>query len=116
YQAREENQRQLAGASLLAIIGILLLLYLDFRSVGLTLLVFLTMLFAPIGGVAAAYVTGGVLSLGSLVGFVTVFGIAGRNGIMLVSHYRHLQLYEGVPFGRELVIRGAQERVAPILM
>ena len=59
---------------------------------------------------------GGVLSLGSLVGFVTVLGIAARNGIMLVSHYRHLEDEEGEPFGLELVLRGAEERLAPILM
>ena len=63
-----------------------------------------------------AIVGGGVLSLGSLVGFVTVLGIAARNGIMLVSHYRHLELEEGEPFGLELVIRGSEERLAPILM
>jgi Cu/Ag efflux pump CusA len=57
-----------------------------------------------------------VLSLGSLVGLVTVVGIAARNGIMLVSHYRHLEQEEGMPFGRELVMRGAEERLAPILM
>jgi Cu/Ag efflux pump CusA len=57
-----------------------------------------------------------VLSLGSLVGLVTVIGIAARNGIMLVSHYRHLEQEEGMPFGRELVMRGAEERLAPILM
>ena len=57
-----------------------------------------------------------MLSLGSLVGFVTVLGIAARNGIMLVSHYRHLEDEEGVPFGVELVLRGAEERLAPILM
>src|SRR5262249_18870848 len=53
---------------------------------------------------------------GSLVGFITVLGIAARNGIMLVSHYRHLEREEGVPFGRELILRGSAERVSPILM
>ena len=69
-----------------------------------------------VGAIAAAFLTGGVLSLGSLVGLVTVIGIAARNGIMLVSHYRHMQTEEGVPFGRDLVLRGAEERLAPILM
>jgi CzcA family heavy metal efflux pump len=116
YQARAENQRQLLAVSLLAVLGIALLLYLDFRSLRLTLLVLFTLPFALIGGVVAAYLTGGVLSLGSLVGFITVLGIAARNGIMLVSHYRHLQLEEGLPFDRELILRGASERVGPILM
>ena len=69
-----------------------------------------------VGGVAGAFLSGGVLSLGSLVGFVTVLGIAARNGIMLVSHYRHLHEVEGVPFGRDLVMRGSEDRLAPILM
>jgi Cu/Ag efflux pump CusA len=116
YQARQENQRQLLLVGLLSLVGIGVLLYIDFRSLRLTLLVFLTLPFALIGGIAAAYFTGGVLSLGSLVGFITVLGIAARNGIMLVSHYRHLQTEEGVPFGRELIVRGAEERVSPILM
>jgi Cu/Ag efflux pump CusA len=60
--------------------------------------------------------TGGVLSLGSLVGFVTVLGIAARNGIMLVSHYQHLEEHEDEPFGRKLFLRGAEERLAPFLM
>jgi len=66
--------------------------------------------------VAAVWISGGRLSLGSLVGFVTVLGIAARNGIMLVSHYRHLEEVEGEPFGPRLVLRGAEERLAPILM
>ncbi|MHB1202918.1 MAG: efflux RND transporter permease subunit [Acidithiobacillus sp.] len=60
--------------------------------------------------------TGGVLSLGSLVGFVTIFGITLRNSIMLISHYQHLVEVEGMSWGREAAIRGAQERLVPILM
>jgi len=69
-----------------------------------------------VGGVASAFLAGGVLSLGSLVGFVTIPGIAARNGIMLVSHYRHLEEQEGLAFGPELILRGAEERLSPILM
>ncbi len=93
-----------------------MLLYADFKTIRLTLLVFLTFLFALVGGVAGAFASGGVLSLGSLIGFVTVLGIAARNGIMLVSHYRHLEQVEGRPFDLNLIIDGAEERLAPILM
>jgi CzcA family heavy metal efflux pump len=116
YQARQEGQRQLLAVGGLALLGIAVMLYLDFRSLRLTLLVMLTLPFALIGGVVAAYLAGGVLSLGSLIGFITVLGIAARNGIMLVSHYRHLQRVEGVSFGRELIMQGAEERLGPILM
>ena len=64
----------------------------------------------------AVWLGDGVISLGSLVGFLTVLGIAARNGIMLISHYQHLEREEGEPSGPELVLRGAQERLAPILM
>ncbi|MEJ7728406.1 MAG: efflux RND transporter permease subunit, partial [Polyangiaceae bacterium] len=116
FQARQASQRRLLGFGALSLLGIVLVLYLDFRSVRLTLLVLLTLPFALIGGVVGAFLGGGVLSLGSLVGFVTVLGIAARNGIMLVSHYRHLEQTEGVPFGASLVLQGAEERLAPILM
>jgi len=116
YAALQASQRRLLALGALALLGILLILYIDFQSVRLTLMVCLTIPFALIGGVVAVWLGGGVLSLGSLVGFVTVLGIAARNGIMLVSHYRHLQVVEGVPFGRDLVVRGAEERLAPILM
>ena len=64
----------------------------------------------------AVIVSGATLSLGSLVGFITVLGIAARNGVMLISHYRHLQTEEGESFGEHLAMRGAEERLAPILM
>lgn len=75
-----------------------------------------TVSLALIGGVAGVFFSGGVLSVASLIGFITVFGIATRNGIMLVSHIRHLQTHEGVTGFREAVFRGAMERLAPILM
>jgi len=68
------------------------------------------------GSIFAALLGGGVLSLGSIVGFVTVLGIVGRNGVMLISHYRNLEMEEKVPFSEELIIRGAMERLSPILM
>jgi CzcA family heavy metal efflux pump len=116
YAAREESQNRLLAFGLLSLLGIFLVLHVDFGSARLVSLVALTLPFALIGGVAAAFLSGGVLSLGSLVGFVTVLGIAARNGIMLVSHYRHLEDAEGMPFGPELAARGAEERLAPILM
>ncbi|MBI4601201.1 MAG: efflux RND transporter permease subunit, partial [Planctomycetes bacterium] len=116
YRARGEARRRLLALSGLALLGIALLLHADFRSARLTLLVLLTLPFALIGGVLGAFLGGGVLSLGSLIGFVTVLGIAARNGILLVSHYRHLEEVEGEPFGPALVLRGAEERLSPILM
>ena len=116
YTARQESTRRLYMLSGLALLGIVLLLFVDFRAWRPTLLVALTIPFALIGGVIGVFLTGGVLSLGSLVGFVTVLGIAARNGIMMVSHFRHLETDEGQPFGVDLVIRGAMERLSPILM
>ncbi len=116
YEAKRAASQRLLWLSLLAMVGVFLILHADFGTVRLALLVFGSLPFALIGGVAAVWLTGGVLSLGSLVGFVTVIGIAARNGIMLVSHYRHLEREEGVSFGRDLVLRGAEERLAPIVM
>ena len=119
-QARMAQGESLSAAYLsmaaLSLLGVLLVIHADFKTVRLTALVFVTLPFALIGGVFGAMLGGGVLSLGSLVGFVTVLGIAARNGIMLVSHYRHLEEEEGEPFGPDLVIRGSIERLAPILM
>jgi Cu/Ag efflux pump CusA len=114
--ARREATQRLYWLGALALIGVILVLYSDFGSWRLTALVAFTLPFALIGGAAGVYLTGRMVSLGSLVGFVTVLGIAARNGIMLVSHYRHLEDEEGEVFGPELVRRGSEERLAPILM
>ena len=81
-----------------------------------TVSTFLTLPLALVGGVLALLATGGVLSLGALVGFVLLLGIAARNGVMLVRHYQHLEQNEGETFGPRLVIRGARERLAPIVL
>jgi Cu/Ag efflux pump CusA len=116
YAAREQARRRLLALALVSLLGIVLILHSDFKSNRLAVLVFVSLPFALVGGVLAVVLTGGVLSLGSLVGFVTVLGIAARNGIMLVSHYRHLETQENEPFSRAMVLRGAEERLAPILM
>ena len=116
YAERQASSNRLLLAGIIALAGIFLLLLIDFGSARPATLVFLTLPFALVGAIAAVLLTGRVLSLGSLVGLVTVIGIAARNGIMLVSHYRHLELTEGMTFGRELVLRGSEERLSPILM
>lgn len=116
YAARQAGQQRLLALSALSLVGILLVLYTDFRTPRLTMLVFVSLPFALVGGVASVFLTGGILSLGSLVGFVTVLGIAARNGVMLISHYRHLEESEGQQFGQEMILRGAEERLVPILM
>lgn len=116
YAAQQASKNRIFMLALLSIIGILLILHADFGSLRLALLVLLSLPFALVGSIISVIFTGGVLSLGSLVGFVTVLGIAARNGIMLISHYRHLQQEEGQSFGFDLIMRGAQERLAPILM
>ncbi|MEW5974497.1 MAG: efflux RND transporter permease subunit [Acidobacteriota bacterium] len=116
YAARQEARDRLFAAAALSLAAIILILYSDFQSTRITFLLVLSLPFALVGAVWSAFLAGGTLSLGSLVGFVTVVGIAARNAIMLVSHYRHLQREESVPFGRDLILRGAEERLAPILM
>jgi CzcA family heavy metal efflux pump len=114
---RQAADQRLRSYGLLAGIGILLLLVAAFRSWRLGLMALLALPMALVGGLLAAYAfSGGIVSLGSLVGFFTVLGIAARNGIMLISHCQHLEKYEGETFGPALVLRGAKERLAPILM
>ncbi|MGZ4479974.1 MAG: efflux RND transporter permease subunit [Nocardioidaceae bacterium] len=116
FQERQAAQSRLLATAGIALVLILLLLQLSLGSWRLTVLVFLSLPFALVGGLIAAWGTGRVLSIGSLVGFFTVFGIAARNGILLINHAQHLEREEGEPFGVDLVIRAAKERLSPILM
>ena len=114
--AQAQSRRDLLFDSLLAGLGIILLLSVVMGNYRNLLLVLLNLPFALVGGVLSALVTGGNLSLGSLVGFVTLFGITLRNSIMLISHYEHLVEVEGMSWGLDTMLRGASERLAPILM
>jgi CzcA family heavy metal efflux pump len=114
--AHREARRELLLNSLLAGAGIVMLLWLAFGEASRLGLVLANLPFALVGGVIAVAASGGGMSLGSLVGFVTLFGIATRNAVMLVSHYDHLVAREGQPWSPALVARGAIERLGPILM
>jgi len=114
--AQAQSRRDLLLNSLLAGLGIVLLLSVVMGNYRNLLLVLANLPFALVGGVLAALLTGGNLSLGSLVGFVTLFGISLRNSIMLISHFEHLVEVDGMPWGSDTALRGASERLAPILM
>jgi len=116
YTEREAVQRTIAIFAVIAGIGIFFLLHTSFKSARLAILSFLLLPSALVGGVLAAWLGDGVVSLGSMVGFLTVLGISARNGILMINHFQHLEDHEGETFGIGLVLRGARERLAPILM
>jgi len=116
FAEREAAQSKLLLAGSIAVIAIFFLLYTSFNNWRMTFLTFFTLPWALVGGALAAYLSSGIISLGSMVGLLTILGIATRNGIMMISHFQHLEEVEGMPFGPELVIRGAKERIAPIMM
>ncbi len=116
YRERQVVQRNLLLASIGVAIAIFLVLQVALREWRLAALILLAMPAALVGALLAAFAGDRVISLGSLVGIVTVLGISVRNGIMLFQHFRHLEEVEGEPFGVALVLRGAAERLSPILM
>jgi CzcA family heavy metal efflux pump len=116
FESEQSASRRLLVLGAAAVGGVFLLLLLAFGSARDAMLIMVNLPLALIGGVAGVFLAGGVLSVASMIGFITLFGIATRNGIMLVSHIRHLIDQEGVTDFREAVERGARERVIPILM
>lgn len=113
----QESATSLIGfLALFSLVGIFLVLYSHFKSGRLTLQIMLNVPLALIGSVVAVMLTGGTFSVATLVGFITLTGIASRNGIMMISHYIHLVEYEGEVFGKPMIIRGSLERLVPVLM
>ena len=115
-EAQAKARRDLLVNAAIAATGIVLLLAIVFGSWRNLLLILVNLPFALVGGVLAVFASGGSISIGSLVGFVTLFGITMRNSIMMISHFEHLVTEEGATWNLETAIRGASERLLPILM
>ncbi|HEX2840882.1 efflux RND transporter permease subunit [Hyphomicrobium sp.] len=116
FQAQEEASQLIALLSVVSLLLIFVVLYTRYRSTALALIIMGNVPLALIGSVAALWITGQPFSVASAIGFITLTGIATRNGILKISHYINLVLFEGERFGREMVIRGTLERLTPVLM
>lgn len=116
FQSQQSASRVIAALFALALVGVFLVLYTMFRSANLSLQVMIALPMAFIGSVAALYVTNQTLTVAAMVGFISLCGIASRNGILLINHYLHLVKYEGETWSREMIVRAGQERLAPVMM
>lgn len=116
YEAQKESTRLLLILGACSLAAIFTLLFTAYRSAMVAVQIMLNVPFAFIGSVAALAIAREPFSVASLVGFISLTGVATRNGVLMISHYIHLMTHEGMPFGREMVVRGSQERVAPVLM
>ena len=116
FEAEMEAERLLLGLGLAAVAGIFVILFSAFRSARDAAIIMINLPLALMGGVAGVFLGGGVLSIAALIGFIALFGIATRNGIMLVSHIRRLRGEEGIADARDAVIRGSVDRLIPIVM
>jgi len=116
FQAQEEASKRILLFGLIALVGIAIILYAHFKSKMIVAQVMLTIPFAFIGGIILLFLTDRSITVASLVGFITLCGIASRNGIMMISHYLHLIKYEGESFSKQMVVRGSIERLVPVLM
>ena len=115
YAERQTSQKRIINFLVAAVLGIFLILQSAYRSWRLALASFLTLPSAMVGGVLAVFITGGTVSIGSLIGFLALFAIAVRNSIMLINRYQNAEQVEGKPFGAEVVLQESSERTMPIL-
>lgn len=116
FESQQNASRLLFFLGLISLLGIFFVLYIHFHSTVLTLQIMLNVPLALIGSVVAIYMTEKVLSVATLVAFITLCGIASRNGIMMITHYLHLMKEEGEEFSDDMIIRGSLERLVPVLM
>lgn len=116
FQAQEQSTQLITGLALISIGLIFMVLYSRYRSTRLSLMIMANIPLALIGSVIALWISGQTLSLAALVGFITLTGVATRNGILKISHYINLCAFEGERFGQQLIIRGSLERLTPVLM
>lgn len=116
FESQQSATRLILMLGALSLVAMFAVLYSHFRSVQMVVQIMLNIPFAFIGSTLALWLAGETFSVASLVGFISLCGIASRNGILMISHYIHLITHEGMSFGREMVVRGSQERVAPVLM
>jgi HME family heavy-metal exporter len=116
FQAQEEASSLIAMLSLGSLLAMLLVLYSRYQSLRLTLIIMANIPLALIGSVLALWLSGSPLSVATLVGFITLAGIATRNGILKISHYINLCRFEGEVFSQAMIIRGSLERLTPVLM
>ena len=116
FESQQQAAKLMTFLAILAILGVFIVLYMHFKSTFISIQVMLNIPMAFIGGIVGIYLTDKVISVASLVAFVTLCGIASRNGIMMISHYLHLMKHEGETFSEHMVIRGSLERLVPVLM
>jgi len=116
FESQQQASKLMIVLAIMSILGIYLVLYMHFHSAFIAIQIMLNIPMAFIGGIIGIYLTGKIISVASLVAFVTLCGIASRNGIMMLSHYLHLMKHEGESFTKEMVIRGSLERLVPVLM
>lgn len=116
FESQASASRMIVLLSTLSFLGMFLVLYAHFKSVNLSLQVMTAIPLAFIGAAIGIWVTGGVFSIATLVGFVTLTGIAARNGILMIAHYLHLMRHEGEKFNLKMIYRGTAERIIPVMM